>query len=270
MIVEWNAHMFSSDTKRFPFHPQAAYTPRGERLSEDPLKAYLERMARAGIDRAVLVHPEPYGDDHRLILDCLTREPERIKGTCLFYPRDPDAVTKLTRLVRAHPRIVAVRFHAHRGKEGYLDTFDDAGVRALWRAAADLGLVVELHIGPNYARQVAARIDEFPQVPVLIDHMAEPQFGTVDEYEDVLALERYSNVTMKMSGLPHFAKEPEPYLDTKPLVVRVADTFGPDRMAWSSSSLTGTPDLVDILLDHWSDAERAKVKGSNLARLAGF
>ena len=30
------------------------------------------------------------------------------------------------------------------------------------------------------------------------------------------------------------------------------------------------PQMVDVLLDHWPDAERAKVKGTNLARLAGF
>ena len=270
MIVEWNAHMFSSDVARFPFHPKAAYTPKVERLAADPLVAYRERMARVGMDRAVIVHPEPYGDDHRLILDCLAREPERLKGTCLFYPKDPDAVSKLVDLIQAHPRLIALRFHAHRGKEEYLDSFDDAGVRALWRKAAELGLVVELHIGPNYARQVAKRIAEFPQTPVLIDHMCEPQFGTAEEYEDVLALARFPNVTMKMSGLPHFSKEPEPYLDTKPLVVRVADAYGPDHMAWSSSSLTAGTELVDILLDHWSEVDRAKVKGANLARLAGF
>ncbi len=27
MIIEWNAHMFSADTDRYPFHPRAAYVP---------------------------------------------------------------------------------------------------------------------------------------------------------------------------------------------------------------------------------------------------
>jgi len=266
MIVEWNTHIFSSDLARYPFHPQAAYRPDARHLSADPLSDYLQRMDRVGIDRAVIVQPEPYGDDHRLVLACLRRETEKLKATSLFYPKDPAAVSKLQTLVSVEPRIVATRFHAHRGKEMYLDSFADPGVRALWRKAGELGLVIELHIGPNYARQVAEVIREYPSFPVLIDHLAEPGFGTAEEYEDVLALAHYPNVTMKLSGLSHFSHEPDPHRDAQSLVLRVADAFGPDRLAWSSGSLG----IVDALLGHWSAADRAQVKGWNLARLAGF
>ncbi len=267
MIVEWNAHMFSNDLERYPFHPQAVYRPQPERLSPDPVGAYLARMEAVGIDRAVLVQPEPYGDNHRLIRDCLARDEERLKATCLFFPHDPDAPTKLKALVAREPRIVALRFHAHRGKEQYLDSFDELAVRDLWRCAGELGLVIELHIGPDYARQVARVLDEYPDFPVLIDHLAEPQFGTSDEYDDVLALAEYPCVTIKLSGLTHCSRTEEPHMDLKPLVTRIARAFGPERLAWSS----GSPHLiVDSLLDGWSEAERAQVKGLNLARLAGF
>ena len=266
MIVEWNPHMFSSDVERYPWHPRAAYIPGRERWLPDPLTTYLHDLDVRGVDRAVIVHPEPYGDDHSLVLDCLAREAERIKTTCLFYPRDPDAVTRMRALVTEHPRIIATRFHAHRGKTTYLESFDAPYVRAMWEAAGDLGLIVELHIGPDYARQAARAIEDYRDIPVLIDHMAEPQSGTTEEYEDVLDLARFPNVHMKMSGLTHFSKEPEPHLDTKSLVNRVASAFGPDRFVWSS----GSPGLVDILLDSWSDADRAKVKGETLARFAGF
>ena len=266
MIIEWNAHMFSRDTARYPWHAQAAYAPSAERLDADPLAIYFERLDAVGIDRAVLVQPEPYGDDHRLVLDCLEREPTRLKATSLFYPKDPDAVPKLRQLVAAQPRIIATRFHAHRGKESYLGSFRDEGVRALWRAAGELGLVIELHIGPSYALQVAGCIKAYPDYAVLVDHLAEPQFGTPAEYDDVLRLARFPNVTMKLSGLAHFSQEPEPHLDTRPLVQRVASAFGPDRLAWSS----GSPSIVDALLETWSEADRNKVKGGNLARLAGW
>lgn len=266
MIVEWNTHIFSGNQAAYPFHPLASYIPDASRLEADPLRTYLQRMASVGIDRAVLVQPEPYGDDHRLVLDCLAREPKRLKATCLFYPKDPAARSKLVDLVSAHPHIVALRFHAHRGKEEYLDSFYDPNVRSLWQTAGELGLVIELHIGPNYARQVADAVRDYPDFPVLIDHLAEPQLGTPEEYEDVLALGRYSNVTMKMSGLPHFSQEPPPHLDAKPLVQRVAVAYGPNRLAWSD----GSPEVVDILLDHWPPEERTRVKGTNLARLAGF
>ena len=68
MIIEWNAHMFSADTTRYPFHPQAVYTPAADQFSADPLGDYIARLDQYGIDRAVLVHPEPYGDDHRFTI----------------------------------------------------------------------------------------------------------------------------------------------------------------------------------------------------------
>jgi predicted TIM-barrel fold metal-dependent hydrolase len=266
MIIEWNAHMFSRDTRRYPFHPAAAYVPKAADLEDDPLATYLERMRLLAIDRAVLVHPEPYGDDHRLILECLAREPGRLRGVCHFFPKDPDAPRTLAEIVAREPRLVAVRFHAHRGKTHYLDSFADAGVRALWRAAAELGLIVELHIGPNYAAQAAQVIAAFPSVPVLIDHLGEPQFGTPVEYAEVLDLARFDNVYMKISGLSYVSSAAPPHLDIKPFVRRVGETFGPERLCWGG----GTPEIVDAHLDHFSADERARVKGENLAQLLGL
>jgi hypothetical protein len=40
MIIEWNAHMFGSDTEQHPFHPCAAYVPGPGQRSDDPLADY--------------------------------------------------------------------------------------------------------------------------------------------------------------------------------------------------------------------------------------
>ncbi len=263
MIIEWNAHMFGSDTARYPFHPRATYTPGPQDRSLDPLAVYLARMDTEGIDRAVLVQPEPYGDDHRLVLDCLSRAPGRLWGTSLFYPRDDDAPEKLRALARDEPRIVATRFHAHRGKLAYFESFDEPGVRRLWKAAGDLGLVIELHIGPDFAAQAARLIQDYADFTVLIDHLAEPHMGTAVEYAQVLALAQYDNVYMKLSGLGHFAADGPLYLSARPFTRLVIDAYGPDRLVWGG----GTPGIVDAHLDRETEDERSRVKGDNLARL---
>lgn len=263
MLIEWNTHLFSRDTARYPFHPQAAYVPPLEWLSDDPLADYLARMDSLKMDYAVIVHPEPYGDDHRLVLDSLRREPDRLFGTSLFYPKDPNAPRRLADLVQQEPRIISTRFHAHRGKEIYLDSFADAGVIALWEAAAALGLIVELHIGPNYAAQVTDLIRAHPDCPVLIDHLAEPHLGNAVEYADVLALAAFDNVYMKLSGIEYFASDAPLYKRARPFTRLVIDAFGPARMVWGS----GTPEIVDAHLAHLSEADRALVKGGTLARL---
>ncbi len=263
MIIEWNHHLFHADTTRYPFHSQAAYRPNASRFPADPLADYLAHMDAQGIDRAILVHPEPYGDDHRLVLDSLEREPERFLGTALFYPADPDAPKKLRALVARQPRIIALRFHALRNKTVYLERFSDRGPTALWETAAELGLWVELHIDPAFAAQIAPLVKRFPETTVLIDHLAEPYMGTGVEFANVLALAEYPNVYMKLSGLNHFATDAPLYASVLPFTRWVADAFGPQRMVWGS----GTPEIVDAHLPHFSAEERALVKGGTLAKL---
>ncbi len=201
MIIEWNHHMFSSDTERYPFHDRAAYTPRSEMLSIDPMAEYILRMDQEGIDNAVLVHPEPYGDDHRLALDCVAARPDLFKTTALFYPKDDDAPTKLKSLVAEHAEsLVAFRFHALAGKREYLDSFSDSNVRELWKTAGELGLIIELHIGPDYSAQVDKLAREFPDFTVLVDHMAEAKTTSGPDFSDTIRLSDLDNVYMKLSG----------------------------------------------------------------------
>ena len=266
MIIEWNTHIFSPDLQRYPFHQDAAYRPEVSNKPTDPLGAYLERMEQEEIDRAVLVHPEPYGDDHRLILECMEREPQLLKGTCLFYPKDPDVPRKMEELIARQPHIIAVRIHAHRGKEMYLDSFNSPEVWALWEKALDLDLIIELHIGPNYARQVAEMLRAYPEATVLIDHLAEPHLGNAVEYADVLSLADFENVYMKLSGLNHFATDEPLYLGARPFTRQVIEAFSPDRMVWGS----GTPKIVDAHMEGYAETDKMKVKGDNLTNLLGF
>jgi predicted TIM-barrel fold metal-dependent hydrolase len=187
-------------------------------------------------------------------------------GTSLFYPRDPKAPGKLAELVKQEPRIISTRFHAHRGKESYLDTFADPGVRALWKQAVDLGLIIELHIGPDYAKQAGEAMKAFPGCKVLIDHLAEPHLGTGVEFANVLDLAKFPNVYMKLSGLGHFADDSPLFESALPFTNRVIKEFGPDRMVWGS----GTPRIVDAHMKGYSAVDIAKVKGGNLRQLLNW
>ena len=126
----------------------------------------------------------------------------------------------------------------------------------------ELGLIVELHIGPNYGAQVAQVLRDIPQTVALIDHLAEPHLGSAVEYADILELGcTDAEVYMKLSGLGHFAQDAPLYESAKPFTRRVIEAFGPERMVWGS----GAPAIVDAHLASYSAAERALVKGGNLA-----
>ncbi|HEU4548394.1 MAG TPA: amidohydrolase family protein [Rhizomicrobium sp.] len=266
-VIEWNMHMFARDTTKFPYGPRATYRPDPAKNPTDPLAAYLAHMKEFGIDRAVIVQPEPYGDDHKLVLDCLARtSPQQMKGTSLFYPKDADAPAKLEALVKAHPRICSTRFHLHSGNKAYFTSFSEPGVRALWKKAVDLNLVVELDLGPTFARDAGQAIAAFPGCKVLIDHMANPKTGKIWEYGDVLDLAKYPNVYMKLSQLSYMTSDKPNYESLIPFTRRVIKEFGPDRMVWSGDS----PHIVDVHMKGYSAADIAKVKGGNLKRLLNW
>jgi predicted TIM-barrel fold metal-dependent hydrolase len=68
---------------------------------------------------------------------------------------------------------------------------------------------------------------------------------------------------MKLSGINHFAADAPTYESARSFTRRVAEAYGPAHLVWGS----GTPKIVDVHLAHWSEADRAKVKGENLAKL---
>jgi predicted TIM-barrel fold metal-dependent hydrolase len=263
LIIEWNAHLFSSDTKKYPFHQKATYQPDPNNFTNDPLTPYLQHLDKYRIDKAVVVHPEPYGDDHTLILDALKRSPDRLKGTSLFYPKDTTAPRKMAALVKENPNIISTRFHAHRGKEFYLDSFNDPGVRALWKQAVELDMIIELHIGPNYAQSAQQAIKAFPGCKVLIDHLAEPHLGDAVEYADILKMADFPNVYMKFSGLAHFAQDGPKFLSARTFTNQVIAAFGPERMVMGGVD----PATIDLHMEQYSEKDRARVKGNNLRDL---
>ena len=67
-VIDTHVHCFAGpDDPRFPYHPDGPYRP-GEPAPPEHL---LRCMAEAGVDHAVVVHPEPYQDDHRYLEHCL-------------------------------------------------------------------------------------------------------------------------------------------------------------------------------------------------------
>jgi len=266
-VIEWNMHMFSANVAKFPFHPNAVYKPDASKLPADPLPPYEAQMKQLGIDKAMFVQPEPYGDDHALVLDCLRRtSPDKFKATSLFYPKNPESPKKLAALVKRQPRIVSTRFHAHRGKEMYLDSFAADYVRALWKQAVDLGLVIELHIGPNYALQAGDAIRAFPGCKVLIDHMGEPKLGNPYEYANMLELAKLPNVFMKLSGIDYIATDAPNFESVMPFTRRLIKEYGSERVVWSG----GPPKLANLHMKGYSAADIAKVKGGNLQKLLSW
>src|SRR5262249_44625956 len=102
--IDAHLHCFAGkDDPHFPYHERRPYKPDKPATPEHLLAV----MKEAGVDYAIVVHPEPYQDDHRYLEHCLTLGEGKLKGTLLLFADRPGSLEKMPELCRKLP-VVAV------------------------------------------------------------------------------------------------------------------------------------------------------------------
>jgi predicted TIM-barrel fold metal-dependent hydrolase len=280
-IVETHVHLFSNDLKRFPLAPDAPYKP-----TPLPVEEYVRFATSVGIDHAVIVSAEPYQDDYRYLEYCFTKEPTPgfFKGVCLFDPTAHDGPDKLTALVGQNPgRIVALRIHEMHGPgtpsltSGPIKDRDlrSPAMKAMWRRVEQLKLAIQMHFLPFYAPQIGELAAQFPTVPIILDHLGRVGQGTPADFTAVLKLAKLPQVYMKYSGANYSSKQKYPFADVKPMVRRIYDAFGPDRMMWGyfghdRAGFEQEVALFDIMFEQAAEADKEKIRGGTALTLFGW
>ncbi len=271
-IVDTHLHCFAGpDDPRFPYHERAPYRPEEVASPEHLLRC----MDGAGVDYAIVVHPEPYQDDHRYLDHCLEVCGDRVKGTCLFFADQPASLRKMPEFLKRHPnRIIAARMHATTPER--LPPFDTPEFRQLWKLAADHNLAMQLHLRPEYAVRFGPVLNEFPDVTVIIDHLGRPIQGTPEDHAVIVGWSERPKTIMKISSLQ--SQMEDPARDIRPIVRQLTDAYGADRMIWGGGfNYEATPasyrayrETVISLLSHLSEADRQAILGGNAMKLFQF
>jgi predicted TIM-barrel fold metal-dependent hydrolase len=269
-VIDAHVHCFDGKaSKKFPYHEKAPYRPVPVATPE----RLLECMDGAGVGQAVIVHPEPYQDDHSYLKHCLAIGRGRLKGTCLFFPDRPGWDKALPELVKAGG-IVAVRIHAYAPER--LPPFGKPELRAFWKTAADLGLVVQLHFEPHYAAGFEPLIKAYSRTPVLIDNLGRPLQATSDEYDRVLRWARLPNTYMKLSGMPPEGEYP--FRDVAPIIKQLVGAYGPSRVVWGGgygpgvtpASYRAAREAIRAHYAYLTPAEQDEILGGTASKLFRF
>jgi len=268
--VDTHLHCFAgtSDT-RFPYHERAPYRPTEPATPEH----LLECMDAAGVDYVIVVHPEPYQDDHRYLEHCLEMGKGKLKGVGLFFSDRPGSLDKIAPLAKRIP-LVALRVHAYAPDR--LPPFDSPELKRLWTIASDLGLAIQLHFEPKYAARFLPYIQAFPNTQVIIDHLGRPFQGLPEEHANVFEMAKHPNTIIKLSAIP--STRQYPHRDIAPTIHRLVETFGPDRMIYGGgfgADATGETyrasfETARNYIHHLNPNEQAMILGGNAKKLFGF
>ena len=230
-ITDTHAHIYSLNEARYPMVDRPLRPPAGTGTV-----AHLQaEMAAHGVQRVVGIQTSTaYAFDNRFLADAAAASAPWMVGCCTLNPLDEASPALLRRLAR-ESNVRAMR--SLPAEYGGSRRLDDPGVHALWRAACDAGVTINVLIHVDLADELERMLPRHPALSVVVDHCMYPKGRDGLEgatLRRMLELARYPNLHAKLTWLVESSDQAYPFADTHALLRAVIDAYGPERCIWGS------------------------------------
>jgi predicted TIM-barrel fold metal-dependent hydrolase len=224
-IIDSHVHVWRHDPK-YPFAKDAKVPV--EDATEDMLLAL---MKANGVAKTVIIQVIHYKYDNSYLADVLKRYPDTFHGVARVDPLDPGAPDHLSKLVKEQ-RFRGVRLSPGGNAAG--DWIKGPLMPPLWKRCEELKVPMTILAPITRMPDVQALIEKYPDLTLVIDHMADCPVSQPEELEKLIALKRYPKVFVKISHTWSLSKQPYPWLDSQEHVKRLHASFGPQRLMWGT------------------------------------
>jgi len=268
--VDAHVHVWTDNFDQFPF--ASGVDPAIAKPTTFHAEDILGHAHACGVDKVVLVQMSHYGEDNRYMLKVMADYPGVFGGIGVVNPDKPDPDQKMRDL--AAQGVYGFRVAP---RQRPIDSWCDSdGFERMFRAGAEDRLALCPLITPVALPALRRRCDQFPETPVIIDHLCLiGEGGPIKESEVVALCEMAAcdNVMVKVSAF-YALGETAPYHDLRDLIHRVVDAFGPQRLMWASDApyqvqppheYRPSVELISEGLDFLSAEDRDQILG-NTAR----
>jgi L-fuconolactonase len=224
-IIDPHVHVWKHDSA-YPFAKEA-HPPERDATPE----TLIELMKANGVSKTVIIQVIHYRYDNSYLAGVLKRYPQYFQGVCRVDPLDPAAPDHLSRLINEE-RFRGVRLSPAANATG--DWIHGPLMPPLWKRCSELKAPMTVLAPITRMAEVGALIEQFPDLVVVIDHMADCPVDQPRELEKLIALRRYPKVFVKISHTWSLSRQPYPYLDAQEHVKRLHEAFGPQRLMWAT------------------------------------
>lgn len=255
-IIDAHSHIWTRDIDKFPLSG-------GAHLADlDPASFTTEELLalipQHQVDRVVLIqHHLFYGFDNSYMIDAAQRYPDRFRIVGMVDDTAPAPDKKMKALV--DQAVSGFRITSWvRGRRW----LRGAGMESMWRCAVQTGQAICCLMDPPDLPSLHAMCRRHPDTKVVIDHFARIGVDGVIRERDVerlCGMAIHKNVYVKLSAYYALGKKEAPYHDLLPMIRRLLDSFGPERLMWASDSpyqLIGDHSYgpsLSLIRDHVSD-----------------
>jgi len=272
--IDAHSHIWTRDVKRFPL-------AQGKTVADLAPPSFTDdellKVARpAGVDRVVLIaHSIYYAFDNSYLIAAAKRRPETFRVVAMIDDAGPKPGQQMRDLLPQH--VTGFRITPRRrGREKWLD---NPGMRSMWKTAAETRQAMCCLINPEDLPAVDTMCAQNPETPVVIDHFGRVGIdGTIREQDlrTLCRLARHPQVHVKISAYYALGKKKPPYRDLLPMIKRVYEAYGADRLMWASDSpyqvvdghsYQASVDLVANAIDFVTAEERAALLGKTAERV---
>jgi len=224
-IIDPHVHVW----KRDPQYPFAKETTRPPEFDATP-EMLLELMRASGVQKTVIIQVIHYRWDNRYLRDVLKQYPQYFSGVARVNPQDPAAPDHLSELTAQGFRGVRLSPNADPSS----DWIRGPLMPPLWKRCSELKAPMTILAPITRMPDIGKLADQFPDLTIVIDHMADCPVDQPQELEKLIALKRHPKLFVKVSHTWSLSKQPFPYLDAQEHVKRLHQAFGPRRLMWAT------------------------------------
>lgn len=229
-LVDAHVHVWTPDTERYPL--AKGYSRSSMQPSSFTPKQLMQHARPAGVSRVVLIQMSYYGFDNSYMLNVIQAAPKTYRGVAVI-----DEESKPVATMKDLKKKGVSGFRIQPKKRDADTWLKTAGMKSMWKTGADQNLAMCHLINPEFLPSVKKMCQQYRETPVVIDHFA--RIG-VDgkirprDLDNLCRLAPFKNVTVKISAYYALGKKKAPYKDLAPMIKRVLDEFGADRLMWAS------------------------------------
>jgi predicted TIM-barrel fold metal-dependent hydrolase len=229
--IDAHSHIWTPDTDHYPL--AAGFRRANMEPASFTVAELQAQMKPAGVNRVVLIQMSFYGWDNSYMLDAIAAHPKMFSGVAVINQDQANPAAEMLKLKGQGVRGFRI-YPQNRDFDRWLDT---DGLRKMFAAGADHNLAMCCLMDTNGLPALSKMCGQYPKTPVVIDHLCRIGVsGTISDADvaSLCAMSKHQNVNVKVSAFYALGKKTPPYHDLAPLIRRVYEAFGPERLMWAT------------------------------------